>query len=56
MDLLRQAEAQLLEDLPVLPIYFYTSRRLVKPRVRGWEGNIMDVHLTRYMDLEPGQP
>ena len=56
MDLLRQAEAQLLEDLPVLPIYFYTSRRLVKPHVRGWEGNIMDVHLTRYMDLEPGQP
>lgn len=48
---LQAAERQLLSDMPVLPIYFYTSRRLVKARVRGWEGNIMDVHLTRYMHL-----
>lgn len=49
---LEAAEARMLSDMPVLPIYFYTSRRLVKPHVRGWEGNIMDVHLTRYMQLQ----
>lgn len=48
---LQAAEAQLLQDLPVLPIYFYTSRRLVKPHVAGWEGNLMDVHPTRFMRL-----
>lgn len=48
---LQAAERQLLADMPVLPIYFYTSRRLVKPYLRGWEGNIMDVHLTRYMRM-----
>lgn len=53
---LQAAEAQLLEDLPVLPIYFYTSRRLVKPHVRGWEGNIMDVHPSRYLFFGPVRP
>lgn len=40
--LLERAEAILLHDLPVIPIYFYSTRRLVKPYVAGHEGNIMD--------------
>lgn len=47
------AEALIMEDLPVIPIYFYVTKRLVAPRVTGWEGNIMDHHLTRYMRLKP---
>jgi oligopeptide transport system substrate-binding protein len=50
---MHEAEAQLLEDLPVIPIYFYVTKRLVSPRVKGWSGNIMDHHPTRYMRLEP---
>lgn len=46
------AEALLMEDLPVIPIYFYVTKRLVSPRVTGWEGNIMDHHHTRYMRLQ----
>ena len=46
---LHDAEAQLLKDLPVLPIYFYVTKRLVSPRVAGWKDNIMDHHYTRYM-------
>ncbi len=38
---LQQAEAVLLEDLPILPIYFYVSSRLIKPWVGGFEPNIM---------------
>lgn len=48
---MHEAEAMLLEDLPVLPIYFYVTKRLVSPRVQGWEGNIMDHHSTRFLRL-----
>lgn len=49
---MHEAEAQLLEDLPVLPIYFYVTKRLVSPRVKGWIGNIMDHHHSRFMRIE----
>ena len=45
--LLEAAERQLLEDLPVLPLYFYVSKRLVKPWVAGYTPNIMDHHHTK---------
>lgn len=48
MDLLREAEALMLEQQPVMPIYFYVSRRLVKPWVKGWQDNLLDVHATRH--------
>jgi oligopeptide transport system substrate-binding protein len=35
VDLLSQSEAVLLDDYPVIPIYFYTARRLVKPYLGG---------------------
>lgn len=37
MDLLRSAEQVLLDDYPIIPIYFYKARRLVKPYVGGAE-------------------
>ncbi len=43
-ELLQQAEAILLEDLPIIPIYFYVTKRVVKPWVGGFEPNIMDHH------------
>lgn len=49
---MHEAEAQLLKDLPVIPIYFYVTKRLVSPRVKGWSGNIMDHHPTRFMRIE----
>lgn len=49
---LQQAEHIVLEDLPVLPIYFYVTKRLVSPRVKGWQGNIMDHHPTRHLRIE----
>jgi oligopeptide transport system substrate-binding protein len=50
-NLLQQAERTLLDDLPILPIYFYVSQALVKPHVTGWEPNILDHHPTRYLGL-----
>jgi oligopeptide transport system substrate-binding protein len=49
--LLEQAEQVLIEDLPVLPLYFYVSKHLVKPYVSGWQPNIMDHHYSRYFRI-----
>jgi oligopeptide transport system substrate-binding protein len=41
--LLQQAEAILLKEMPVMPIYFYVSKDLVSTRVKGWEDNSFNV-------------
>lgn len=45
--LLQEAERILLRDLPIIPIYFYVSKHLIKPWVGGYESNIMDHHYTK---------
>jgi oligopeptide transport system substrate-binding protein len=42
--LMEAAERQLLADMPIIPVYFYVSKRLVKPWVAGYTSNIMDHH------------
>ncbi len=49
--LLRQAEAALLADYPIAPLYFYVSKHLVADRVRGYEDNVLDRHPTRFLSL-----
>ena len=48
----QKAEAILLDEMPVIPIYFYVSLTLVKPNVRGWYPNILDHHPYKYIHLE----
>ncbi len=50
-DVLQQAEHILLEDMPIIPIYFYVSRHLVKKWVVGREANIMDHHSTKNIHI-----
>ncbi|NND44421.1 MAG: peptide ABC transporter substrate-binding protein [Xanthomonadales bacterium] len=50
--LLQQAHALLLRDTPVIPLYYYVSRHLVKPGVDGFIDNIRDIHLSRYLDID----
>ena len=52
MKLMREAEAVLMKDVPVIPLYYYVSRHLVNPRVTGFADNIRDIHLSRYLGLE----
>ena len=48
----QEAEAILIDEMPVIPIYFYVSLSLVKPNVRGWYPNILDHHPYKYIHLE----
>jgi oligopeptide transport system substrate-binding protein len=50
--LLRQAETMLLDDMPVLPLYFYVSRNLVSKDVRGWQAAPSGIHLSKYLSVE----
>ncbi|AKS40513.1 peptide ABC transporter substrate-binding protein [Wenzhouxiangella marina] len=46
------AEDRLLDQQVIVPLYYYVSRHLVKPDVRGFEDNLMDVHLSRWLWLD----
>ena len=52
----QQAEAVLLEDVPVAPVYFYTRVYLLQPSVRGWYNNIQDRHMPQFIYLDENAP
>ncbi len=47
--ILKQAEAIFMKDAPYIPIMYYSSHSLVSPKLSGWEDNIQDKHLSRYL-------
>jgi oligopeptide transport system substrate-binding protein len=49
--LLERAEGILLEEMPVMPIYFYVSKSLVSTKVRGWQDNTLNAHYVRDLSL-----
>lgn len=49
MRLLTESERVLLEDQPIIPLFTYVTKRLVSPRVQGWQSNVMDHHVSRWM-------
>ena len=42
-ELLERAERLMLADHPVIPLYFYVNKHLVKPELKGWYDNVMNV-------------
>ena len=51
--LLEQAERLMLADHPLMPLYFYVNKHLVKPAVSGWYDNVMNVVYSKDLALKP---
>lgn len=51
--LLHEAEAVMLREMPYLPLMYYGSKNLVSDKVEGWEPNVLDRHLSRFITIKP---
>jgi oligopeptide transport system substrate-binding protein len=51
--LLKEAENLLLDELPVLPIYWYTRSILVRPEVKGLKHSLLEHHCYKAISLAP---
>jgi oligopeptide transport system substrate-binding protein len=49
----QKAEAILLDEMPIIPIFFYTRPRLIQPSVRGWYPNVLDQYDFKSIYLVP---
>jgi oligopeptide transport system substrate-binding protein len=49
--LLEQAERTALADHPLIPLYFYVNKHLVKPEVQGWYDNVMNIYYSQDFTL-----
>lgn len=47
LEVLAEAEALLLRELPILPLYFGAAQYLKDPRVEGWHSNLLNWHPLR---------
>lgn len=51
--ILIEAEKILLQDLPVLPVFWYTTNYLIRPEVKNWNPLLLNNHPFKYVDLVP---
>lgn len=55
LEKLAAAERELMDAMPVMPIYFYAKVYLVSPSVKGWNANLLDYHNFKNVRLEGAQ-
>jgi oligopeptide transport system substrate-binding protein len=51
--LLRSAEALLLDEAPIAPIFYGSRNYLIRPCVHGWVPSLLGIHRYQYVWLEP---
>lgn len=56
MQILRQAEEIFLEETPIIPMYFYVSKNLVKPHVKGFCNDVQDLHPFNILSIDRSAP
>jgi oligopeptide transport system substrate-binding protein len=44
LEILHRSEAILNAEMPIIPMYYYMSKNMVKPHVRGFYNNLLDLH------------
>jgi oligopeptide transport system substrate-binding protein len=49
---LQEAERVMIDDQPLIPLYFYVAKHLVNPRIRGWYDNSMNVVYSKHLAKE----
>lgn len=54
MEMLAEAEQRMIDQYPVVPLYFYVTKRLVKPWVQGYKPGIMDHNYSRDLSIDTG--
>jgi oligopeptide transport system substrate-binding protein len=52
-DAYQKAEAILMDEMPIMPIYVYTRPRLIVPDVKNWAPNPLDIYDFKAVWLEP---
>lgn len=50
---LSEAEAIIMADAPVLPIYWYTTNYLARPEVKNWDPLLLNNHPFKFIRIEP---
>ena len=53
MEILESAERMLMDEMPIIPVYFYVSRNVVRPHVRGFYNNLQDMHPLHAIWIDP---
>lgn len=51
-ELMQSAEKLLLAEMPLIPVFYYTTQHLVSDKVVGWQDNVMDIHPSRYLQVK----
>jgi len=49
---LQQAEALMLADAPIVPLYYNTHVYLLQPAVQGWHPTLLDHHPYKHVFLQ----
>ena len=47
--LMFETERLLLTETPFIPVYTYVTKRMINPRLKGWQSNVMDHHYSKHM-------
>lgn len=54
MTLLARAEAIALEEVPIIPLFFYVKPYLIHPAVQNWHGNLHALYGFKEVYMDPG--
>lgn len=52
MDYMRRAEALMIADSPLIPVYYYVSKNLVAEDIEGWSDNLPNRHRSRWFRFQ----
>ncbi|HZP61046.1 MAG TPA: peptide ABC transporter substrate-binding protein [Opitutaceae bacterium] len=51
-EIYQKMDAILVDQLPIIPIYYYTRVHLVSPKVKGYWPTLLDMHPWQYVDID----